>query len=342
MVTNVRQILGPFCGRILMLRFGTLGAAAITPRALVYPCVDEPGAYISVIAARERERAEAFAQAHNIPRVVDDYQAVIDHDKVDAVYVPLHIPAHHEWTIKALRAGKHVLCEKPMAANAAEAAEMAAVAREEGRVLMDAFHYRYHPVFERALEIVRSGVLGTLERVDAAFHVPVNDPENIRMNYQTGGGVTMDIGCYPISWVRHLLGSEPVGVDAEAEEGPPDVDLMLRTEMRFADGVIATTSGDMRPDARFRADFTVTGSAGRLKVTNPLVPQSGHLLELEVDGAIEHETRDRRPTYGYQLDAFLAAIRDGQPLATDGDDGAAQMAVIDRCYQAAGMRLRGE
>ena len=327
-----------------MLRFGTLGAAAITPRALVYPCVDEPGAYISVIAARHRQRAEAFAASHNIARVVDDYQAVVEHEKVDAVYMPLHIPAHHEWTIKALRAGKHVLCEKSMAANASEAAEMAAVAEAEGLVLMDAFHYRYHPVFERALEIVRSGTLGRLERLDAAFHIPVTDPDpgNIRMNYRLGGGVTMDIGCYPISWVRHLLGAEPTDIDAEAIQGPPDVDLMLQTRMRFPDGVLATTSGDMRAEARFRADIIVTGSRGELKVTNPLVPQTGHLIELKTDGVVQTETLDRRPTYGYPLDAFLAAVNDGLPLPTDGKDGAAQMAVIDRCYQAAGMRLRGE
>ena len=325
-----------------MLRFGTLGAAAITPRALVYPCVDEPGAFISVVAARNRERAEAFAAAHNIPKVVDDYQAVIEHDKVDAVYIPLHITAHHEWTIKALQAGKHVLCEKSLAANGAEAREMAAMAEAQDRVLMDAFHYRYHPVFLRAKEIYDSGMLGEIEQVDAAFHIPVADPNNIRMNYDTAGGVTMDIGCYPISWVRHLLGGEPVTVDAEAVVGPPDVDVMLRTRMGFADGVVATTSGDMREDARFRADIMVTGSKGQLKVTNPLVPQSGHLIELTIDGGTRTETRDRRPTYGYQLDAFLAAVNQRQPLFTDGEDGAAQMALIDRCYQAAGLRLRGE
>ena len=325
-----------------MLRFGALGAAAITPRALVYPCVDEPAAFISTIAARSRSRAEAFATAHNIPRVVDDYQAVIDHDKVDAVYIPLHIPAHHEWTLKALQAGKHVLCEKSLAANAREASEMAATARQENRVLMDAFHYRYHPVFIRAKEICDSGQLGNIERVDAAFHIPVTDPGNIRMNYETAGGVTMDIGCYPISWVRHLLGSEPEAVDAEAVVGPPDVDVMLKTQMRFADGVVATTSGDMREDARFRADITVTGSKGQLQVTNPLVPQSGHLIEVTIEGKTHTETRDRRPTYGYQLDAFLAAVNEGRPLYTDGEDGAAQMALIDRCYQAAGLRLRGE
>ena len=324
-----------------MLRFGTLGAAAITPRALIYPCVDEPRAHVSVIGARHRERAERFAASHRIPHVVDTYQQVIEHDKVDAVYVPLHIPAHHEWTIKALRAGKHVLCEKSLASNAAEAAEMADVATQTGLVLMDAFHYRYHPVFIRAREIYTSGLLGEIQTVDAAFHVPVTDPRNIRMNYATGGGVTMDIGCYPISWVRHITGAEPLEVRAEAEVGPPDVDVMLRTEMRFPGSVIATTSGDMRADASFVAYLEVTGSRGKLRVTNPIVPQNGHLIELRIDGETRTETRDRRPTYGYQLDAFLAATGDGTPLLTDGLDGARQMAVIDRCYEAAGLPLRG-
>jgi predicted dehydrogenase len=324
-----------------MFRFGTLGAAAITPRALVYPCVDEPGAYISVIAARDRARAEQFAACHRIPRVVDNYQQVIEHDKVDGVYIPLHIPAHHEWTIKALRAGKHVLCEKSLACNAAQAREMAATARATGRVLMDAFHYRYHPVFLRAREIVQTGMLGKLESVEAAFHIPVIGSDNIRMNYATGGGVTMDIGCYPISWVRHLIDAEPLEVTASAVAGPEDVDLLLTSELRFPGGVVATTSGDMRPEATFTAYLLARGSEGILRVTNPLVPQTGHLIELEAGGTRHTETLDRRPTYGYQLDAFLDAVSNGTRLPTDGDDGAAQMAVIDRCYEAAGLPLRG-
>ena len=324
-----------------MLRFGTLGTANITPRALIYPCVDEPGAFVSVIAARDRRRAEAFAACHRIPNVVDSYEAVIEHDKVDAVYVPLHIPAHHEWSIRAMRAGKHVLCEKSLACNENEAREMAAVARETGRVLMDAFHYRYHPVFLRAREIVASGLLGDVHSIEAAFHIPVTDPDNIRMRYETGGGVTMDIGCYPISWVRHLTGEEPTSVDAEAEVGPADVDVMLKATMEFPSRIRATTSGDMRPDTAFAADIRVAGARGTLDVNNPLVPQNGHSLTLEIDGEQTVETRDRRPTYGYQLDAFLSAVNDGAPLFTDGADGAKQMALIDRCYEAAGLPLRG-
>ncbi len=324
-----------------MLRFGTLGAAAITPRALLYPCIDEPNAYVSTMAARDRRRAEAFAEQHRIRHVVDDYQAVIDSERVDAVYIPLHITAHHKWTLKALAAGKHVLCEKSLAANGAEAAEMAAAATAADRVLMDAFHYRYHPVFLRAKNIVGSGELGEIKTIDAAFHIPVNDPDNIRMRYETGGGVTMDIGCYPISWVRHLTDLEPETLKATAETGPPKVDLKLETDMQFPGGLRATTSGDMRPNTSFKAEFTVTGSRGSLRVLNPLTPQTGHRIEITVDGQTRWETRDRRPTYSYQLDAFLAAVNDGAALPTDGADGTRQMTVIDRCYEAAGLPLRG-
>lgn len=324
-----------------MIRFGVLGAARITPRALVYPCVDERRAGIVAVAARDRTRAEAFAHAHGIPKVLDSYDAVVDHPDVDAVYVPLHIPAHHHWTLKALAAGKHVLCEKSFACNAGEAEEMAAAGRERGRVVMDAFHYRYHPLFHRARELYAAGVLGRVERIEAAFHIPVTDPGDIRMNYSTGGGVTMDIGCYPISWVRHLTASEPEAVTATATTGPPDVDVMLRAELDLPGGIRATTSGDMRPDTRFVAYLKVTGSNGRLHVANPLVPQMGHRLELSVNGEDTVETFDRRPTYGYQLDAFLDAVEHGTPLLTDADDAVRQMRVIDRCYQAAGLPLRG-
>jgi predicted dehydrogenase len=325
----------------MAIRFGTLGAASITPRALVYPCADELRATILAIGARDRTRAEGFAHHHRIPIVLDSYADVVEHPEVDAVYVPLHIPAHCEWTIRALRAGKHVLCEKSFASNAAEAEEMAAVGRETGLVVMDAFHYRYHPIFHRAREIYRSGELGEIREIDAAFHISVTDPSSIRMNYAQGGGVTMDIGCYPISWVRHITGLEPEQVEARAEVGPEHVDVSLQAKLTFADGVTATTSGDMRREARFTAYLTVTGSRGTMHVVNPLVPQIGHEIRLTGVANERVETLDRRPTYGYQLDAFLDAIEHGSPLLTGADDAVRQMRVIDRCYESAGLPLRG-
>lgn len=324
-----------------MIRFGTLGAANITPRALVYPCVDENRAFIYCIAARDKERAEGFAKYHRIPHVRDSYDEVIQDPKINAVYNPLPISAHHEWTIKALKAGKHVLCEKSFSCNAKEAEEMANLAEQEGLVLMDAFHYRYHPLFIRAREIVESGMLGKVRAIEGTFHIPVTDPGSIRMNYATAGGVTMDIGCYPIHWARHITAEEPAELHARAEIGPPNVDIFLEATMRFPSGIEAVVSGDMRKGVAIRIDLKVTGNKGVMVVNNPITPQAGHSLQLDIEGNKRVETFDRRATYGYQLDAFIDAVEDGKPLLTGANDGVRQMRVIDRCYEAAGLPVRG-
>lgn len=325
-----------------MMSFGTLGAAAITPNALIYPCMNEPRAIIRAIAARDRHRAERFAEAHHIREVCDSYSAVITHPEVNAIYNPLPISLHKEWTLAALDAGKHVLCEKSFAMNADEAIEMHERAQHTGLVLMDAFHYRYHPVFIRSKEIINHGTIGKIQRVDASFHIAVKGSENIRMNVETGGGVTMDIGCYPLSWIRHLLDEEPVDVSAEAIVGPPEVDLVMDTELTFASGVTASTSGDMREGIKFKAELRVVGDKGELLVNNPLAPQLGHSLHLKVGDQETVETLDRRPTYSYQLDAFLDAVENGTRPLTDSSDAIRQMQLIDRCYEAAGLSIRGK
>ncbi|MCZ6854083.1 MAG: Gfo/Idh/MocA family oxidoreductase [Gammaproteobacteria bacterium] len=322
------------------IRFGTLGVAKITKRALIHPADNARQVAIYAIAAREKARAESFAAHEGIRAVLDDYQGVIDHPDVNAIYNPLVISLHKLWTIKALEAGKHVLCEKSFAMNAEEAKEMAAVAKTNDLVLMDAFHYRYHPVFKRAVEIVRSGAIGKLEHVEGYFHIPVNDPGNIRMDYSLGGGVTMDIGCYPISWLRHLTGEEPRVTKAEAVVGPPNVDITLTASYEFPSGVTGTSSGDMASGATFRAELIARGSAGTLTVTNPLVPQMGHDIQVETATETTHEQLDRRPTYDYQLDAFIDAVLNQAPVLTDAEDAIKQMQVIDAVYEAAGLPRR--
>lgn len=324
-----------------MIVFGVLGTAMITPRALVGPCVDEPGARIRSIAARDRGRAEEFARWHGIPRVLDSYDDVVADDRADAIYIPLPIAMHHRWTIEALRAGKHVLCEKSMAANSTQAAEMAGVAADTGLILMDAFHCRYHSAFVRAKEIYDSGLLGTINRISGQFHVPVPDLGNIRHDYALGGGVTLDIGSYPISWARHLTGEEPRVLSATAEVGQPNVDTFLEAQFVFPSGVEATVSGDMRPSARFSAQLTVTGDAGTMTFDNPALPQLGHRITVTVGQDTTVEITDRRASYGYQLDAFLAAVEHGRPPLTDARDGLNQVAAIDACYDAAGLPRRG-
>ena len=324
------------------LRFGTLGAAGITPAALMQPAQENDDVVVAAVAARNRERAEAFASQHQIETVYDNYDDVINDPSLDVIYNPLPISHHKEYTIKALRAGKHVLCEKSFAMNADEAREMAAVGDETGLVLIEAFHYRYHPVFQRALEIVDSGVLGKLHHIDARFTVGTPPGNNIRMILETGGGATMDMGCYPISWLRHITRQEPKVVAATAVEGDPQIDLRLDVEYEFADGLTAKTSGSMS-DPGFAADMNIEAENGTLFVLNPLVPQHGNRIKLTVnDEVLQDEELTRRPTYSYQLEAFVDAVRHGSAMPTDAHDAIKQMEVVDAAYIAAGLRPRGK
>lgn len=313
----------------------------IAPAALTDPASKNDDVIVAAVAARDRSRAEQFASKHGIETVYDTYDEVIADPTLDAIYNPLPISHHKEYSIKALRAGKHVLCEKSFSLNAAEARDMAAVGDETGLVLIEAFHYRYHPVFQKALEIVDSGILGELQHIDAQFIVGTPNKENIRMIYETGGGATMDMGCYPISWLRHISRQEPRVTNATAVEGDPQIDLSLEVEYELDGGVTAKTAGAMN-QRTFAADMTVTGSQGELFVRNPLVPQHGNQVKLTVDGETKFdEELTRRPTYEYQLEAFVDAVRNGTPLPTDAHDAIKQMEVIDAAYTAAGLKPRG-
>ena len=313
----------------------------IAPAALTDPASKNDDVVVAAVAARDRSRAEQFASKHGIETVYDSYDEVIADPTLDAIYNPLPISLHKEYSIKALRAGKHVLCEKSFSLNAAEARDMAAVGDETGLVLIEAFHYRYHPVFKKALEIVDSGILGELQHIDAQFIVGTPNKENIRMIYETGGGATMDMGCYPISWLRHISRQEPRVTNATAVEGDPQIDLSLEVEYELDGGITAKTTGAMN-QRTFAADMTVTGAQGELYVRNPLVPQHGNQVKLTVDGEAKFdEELTRRPTYEYQLEAFVDAVRNGTPLPTDAHDAIKQMEVIDAAYTAAGLKPRG-
>lgn len=328
------------------VRFGILGAARITPAALVYPTEQIRDVELACVAARDRGRAEAFAAEHRIGRVLDDYAAVIAAD-VDAIYVPLPISAHCEWTVRALEAGHHVLCEKAMACNAAEARRMADAARAADRVLMDAFHYRYHPLFRRVVDLVARGAVGRVQRAEGEFRVPHIAAGDIRMDYATGGGALMDLGCYPLHWLRHALGREPEVNAAQAVTGPEQVDVVMAADLRFpATGDLPEVAGRIRcsmdPEETMTAVLRIEGDAGTLTVTNPIAPQMGHELRLvNADGDLREQI-DRTPSYTYQLEAFVAAVRgDTSANLTDGEDAVHTMTAIDAIYDAAGLRRRG-
>jgi predicted dehydrogenase len=323
------------------LRFGILGAAKIAPRGLIQPALEGKEASVEVVAARDYERAEAFAREHGIPRVARDYAEVIADPEIDVIYNPLPMHLHAHWTIEALRAGKDVLCEKPFAANAGEAERMVAVAAETGRVLVEAFHYRYHPLFDRVLDIVRSGVLGRLKHMSAAFNVAIVDRTDLRHRYDTAGGATMDLGCYPLHWMRTLAGSEPRVVKAKAVEGARYVDVSMQAELEFLGGLTGHMETSMADDQKYSTSLSVEAERGSLSVKNPLAPHHGHELEWSAGGERHSETVEGLTTYRHQLLAFVSAVRTGAALPTMGADSIANMRLIDAVYRAAGLPARG-
>ncbi len=200
------------------LRFGILGAAKIAPNALTLPAKQVPEVEITAIAARDPARAREFAKANGIPRVLASYEDLIADPGIDVIYNPLPNSLHCEWSIRAMRAGKQVFCEKPLASNADEAERMAQVADETGLLLVEAFHYRYHPLADRIRTLIRDGAIGKLQRVEGNFSVPL-PPENIRFDWSLAGGATMDLGCYPLHMIRYFSGMTPRVIAAKAQVG---------------------------------------------------------------------------------------------------------------------------
>ena len=322
------------------LRIGVLGAARIAPLALINPAKPNSEVVVAAVAARDASRADAFAAKHDIPRVHESYEALIADPDLDAVYNPLPNGLHGRWTRAALAAGKHVLCEKPFTANAAEAREIADLAAQSDRVVMEAFHYRYHPLALRVEEIIASGELGKLERVEAALCFPLPKFSDIRYNYSLAGGATMDAGCYAVHMVRTFGGETPEVVSAQAKLRDPQVDRAMTAELRFAGGHTGRVRCSMWSSRLLEITAHVVGDRGELRVLNPVTPQFFHRLSVRSTDGKRVERFSRRASYAYQLDAFAAAVLRGEPVKTTPEGAVENMTVIDGIYRAAGLPLR--
>ena len=322
------------------VRIGVLGAAKITPAALLKPAKSVDEADVVAVAARDPERARAFATKRGVARALDSYDALIADPDIDAVYNPLPNGLHAEWTIKALEAGKHVLCEKPFTANAAEAELVAAAAERTGLVVMEAFHWRYHPVAARVLDIVGSGELGELRRVESTMAFPLFKSSDIRWHLDLAGGALMDAGCYTVHQVRTFARSEPEVVRATAKLKSPGVDRVMDAELRFANGVTGHIFTSMWSSKVLALKVRVVGDRGQIDILNATQPQLFHRFTVKTPSGKRRERIKGEATYWYQLKAFCAAVLRGEPTLTPPSESIANMRAIDAIYRAAGMEPR--
>ncbi|KZV62812.1 NAD(P)-binding protein [Peniophora sp. CONT] len=352
------------------LRFGILGAANIAPIALVWPVKNHPDAIVAAVAARDQTRANAFAQKHGIAKAYggsDAYQQLLDDPDIDCIYNPLPNGLHFEWTMKALAAGKHVLLEKPSADTADETRTMFAFAEQKGLILLEAFHYRFHPATRRAKEIIESGEIGDVVDIQANMAMPSGffKDSDIRFSYGLGGGSFMDMGCYAMSIVRHLSGSNPVQVvSASAETSPkfPRVDIGISAELVLAaprEGaaeIKARTITNFRLPPRFgfipqwpQFFVHVVGTKGELHYDGFPGAWLWHYITVKTKGA-EGKVRERTEkrygiegwtTYRYQLEAFIEKLRGKKPFHWfDAEDSIANITWIENVYEATGLGSR--
>ena len=325
------------------LRIGVLGAARISDKAIVVPA-QLTGHRLVAVAARDRGRAEQFAADSGVERVLDSYQAVIDDPEVEAIYNPLPNGLHGPWNLRAIAAGKHVLSEKPSASNAAEARLVRDAVAASNVKFMEAFHYRYHPVIARMLEIAGSGELGELQNIDIHMSFPLADASDPRLNLALAGGATMDVGCYAIHGLRTLGavgGGEPSVVSAAAIEpaGNPGMDETMEADLVYPSGLTAHfISSFTVPEM----DFTmrITGSNGEAFAHNFCVAAIDDRIDVTVDGHTRTEEMGKKSTYTYQLEAFADHIRNDAPIHTDAQDALVQAEFIDSVYAAAGFPSR--
>jgi len=325
------------------LRIGVLGAARISSQAIVDPARNT-GHRLVAVAARDRGRAEQFAADSDVERVLDSYQAVIDDPEVEAIYNPLPNGLHGPWNLRALAAGKHVLSEKPSASNAAEARMVRDAVADSGVRFMEAFHYRYHPVIARMLEIAGSGELGELQDIDVNMSFPLTDPDDPRWNMELAGGAVMDVGCYAIHSLRTLGalgGGEPSVVSASAveREDIPGMDATVEADVVYPSGLTAHfTTSFVVPEM----DFTmrIAGARGDAFAHNFCVSSIDDRITVTSDGATRVEELGKKTSYTYQLEAFAAHVRNGAPIYSDAEDALVQAEFIDAVYTAAGLPLR--
>ena len=319
------------------MKIGLLGAARVTKMAILEPAARRRDVEIVAIASARPGQAEAFARAHEIPRFYERYEDLIADRDVDLVYNALAPNNHCRYSLLALEAGKHVLCEKPFAMTAAQARSMVAAGRSCGRRLIEAFHDVYHPVFGYAADQVASGQLGRVRSLKAAFnHFIPPEPGEFRHVREAGGGALMDLGCYPVHWCRALLGEEPA-VEAASCTMLNDVDQETTARFRFPSGIVAEIETRMTSPWNMHARFEILGERGKLLLINSLVPHRGHSIQEVIDGDFREFTLAGDTTFDYQLEAVIAAIRDGTSLPTEGHDPVGNMAAIDAIYARAGV-----
>ena len=307
------------------LNWGLLSTARIN-RALIKPINASKRTRLLAVASRSISSAEAYAREWKIPRAHGSYEALLADPKIDVIYNSLPNHLHAEWTIKALRAGKHVLCEKPFALTLAEVDAMTQAARETGNVLEEAFMYRHHAQTLKVKEIVDSGVLGKLQLIKGAFSFPLTRENDIRSKKETGGGSIWDVGCYPISYARMIVGAEPVEVFGWQVTSQGGADETFVGQMKFENGVHAQFDSGLKSASR--STIEIVGTDASLTIPHPFKPKKATEIYLSREDKQKKIKIKGDELYLGEVEDMYEAIVNGKAPRISLEDSRKNIAVI--------------
>jgi predicted dehydrogenase len=316
----------------MMLRVGIIGAARVATYAMIAPARDNPRVEVVAVAARDPVRGRAYAETHGIARVHDSYAALVADPAVDLVYVATPPRFHLEHARLAIAAGKPVLVEKPFAMDSDEAARLIDAAATAGVPVFEAMHARHRSVWRLIASLLPQ--IGELQNLDAVFDIAVSTAEDeFRWQDSLGGGALMDLGVYPLAWVRAIAG-EPLRVESATMQRLRGADAAFRAALTLPGGVSATVAADMT--APRRAELIITGSNGRMRLDNAMAQLPGQALVVETAAGSVRHSLDGPSTFAAQLAAVAATLIDGTPFPLAAADPLASMRAIDMVRAAAG------
>jgi xylose dehydrogenase (NAD/NADP) len=322
------------------LRWGILGTANIN-RALINPLRTSERNNLLAVASRVKDRAEDYARQNKINRAYGSYAGLLDDPEIDVIYIPLPNHLHAEWTIKAVQAGKHVLCEKPLALNLAEVDAISSSAEKYHKLVVEAFMYRSHPQTLKVKEIIASGKLGRVRLVRGSYTYMDNNPYSYRWNHAMGGGSLWDVGCYPLSYARAMVGEEPLGVFGWQVTGSTGVDEMFLAQMRFPGNVFAQFDCGVRIPYCVFMEFI--GDEANLFIPNPFNPGTKEFLYLTKKRNVEKIKVKGADPYQCEVEDMADAILLGKPprvsLADSHANTAAMLALFESASSGKSIRI---
>jgi predicted dehydrogenase len=300
------------------------------------PAKETQGVEVSGIASRTPQKAAEFAARYGIQRGFGSYEALLESADIDAVYIALPPALHYDWARRAIEAGKHVLCEKPLAENAQLAQELMLLARRHGRVLVEAMHVRYLDRLRRQRELLAGGEFGRLLHIESCFRAPYTPmaKDDFRLRFELGGGAALDVGCYAVSCLRYVAGEEPEILSVRHKCSRPQIDRWMCATLRFPSGVEGVVEFGFRGFYVPRGGVEVTFEKGWIK-------WDGKGLVYEKNGSVIHEALPTKSTHQLQLEAFVKRVNGETSDALPPDDAVLTARVIDALYEKAGLALRG-